>query len=101
MLVKISGELRYGNTSLAMELEVDVSGAVALIGPNLSGKSILLQCIFDKATRRIGRGVAKSLPCEVDGKGYTAVYVDAYRVVAQLYEAAVREELAELKERVD
>jgi len=43
MWVKVAGELAYGGGTLAVELEIDASGAVALIGPNLTGKSLLLQ----------------------------------------------------------
>jgi ABC-type enterochelin transport system ATPase subunit len=55
MGVKVAGELAYGGGTLAVELEIDVSGAVALIGPNLTGKSLLLLCIFSRY-RRLNRG---------------------------------------------
>jgi ABC-type phosphate/phosphonate transport system ATPase subunit len=55
MRVRASGELAYGGGTLAVELEIDASGVVALIGPNLTGKSLLLQCIFQRGSSTIGR----------------------------------------------
>ena len=54
MRVRAAGKLAYGGGTLAVNLEVDASGAVALIGPNLTGKSLLLQCIFQRGSSTIG-----------------------------------------------
>ena len=100
MRVRASGELAYGGGTLAVELEVDASGAVALIGPNLTGKSLLLQCIYQRGKSKIGRPLQTppDLICDVEREEYLAVYVDAYRVVSQLYEVAMRERLKDLRE---
>jgi len=100
MRVRAAGELAYGGGALAVELEVDASGAVALIGPNLTGKSLLLQCIYQRGRSRIGRPLQAQpdLACDVEREGYLAIYVDAYRVVSQLYEVAVRERLGGIRE---
>jgi len=95
MRVRASGELAYGGGTLAVDLEVDASGAVTLIGPNLTGKSLLLQCIFQRGESKIGRPLQAppELICDVEKGGYLAIYADAYRVVSQLYETAIRERL--------
>jgi hypothetical protein len=95
MRTKIEGEIRYGTSALIAELEINASGAVALIGPNLTGKSLLLQCIYQRGEPRIGRPLQAppELICDVERENYLAVYVDAYRVVSQLYETAIRERL--------
>jgi hypothetical protein len=100
MRVRVAGELAYGRGILAVELEVDASGAVALIGPNLTGKSLLLQCIYQRGKSRIGRPLQAppDLICDVEREDYLAVYVDAYRVVSQLYETAIRERLEGIRE---
>jgi hypothetical protein len=100
MQVRVTGELAYGRGTLAVELEVDASGAVALIGPNLTGKSLLLQCIYQRGKPRIGRPLQAppDLICDVEKEDYLAVYVDAYRVVSQLYETAIRERLEGIRE---
>ena len=100
MRVRVTGELAYGRGTLAVELEVDASGAVALIGPNLTGKSLLLQCIYQRGKSRIGRPLQAppDLICDVEREDYLAVYVDAYRVVSQLYETAIRERLKGIRE---
>jgi tetratricopeptide (TPR) repeat protein len=87
--------LAYGGGTLVVELEIDASGAVALIGPNLTGKSLLLQCIYQRGEPRIGRPLQAppELICDVEKGGYLAIYVGAYRVVSQLYETAIRERL--------
>ncbi len=89
MRVRAAGELAYGGGTLAVDLEVDASGAVALIGPNLTGKSLLLQCIFQRGSSTIGRPLQAppDLICDVEKGEYLAIYVDAYRMVSQLYEA--------------
>ncbi|MFZ8808964.1 MAG: hypothetical protein ACO2PN_12800 [Pyrobaculum sp.] len=95
MRVRAAGELAYGGGTLVVELEIDASGAVALIGPNLTGKSLLLQCIYQRGEPRIGRPLQAppELICDVEKGGYLAIYVGAYRVVSQLYETAIRERL--------
>jgi len=95
MRVRAAGELAYGGGTLVVELEIDASGAVALIGPNLTGKSLLLQCIYQRGEPRIGRPLQAppELICDVAKGGYLAIYVGAYRVVSQLYETAIRERL--------
>jgi len=100
MQVRVTGELACGRGILAVELEVDASGAVALIGPNLTGKSLLLQCIYQRSKSRIGRPLQAppDLICDVEREDYLAVYVDAYRVVSQLYETAIRERLEGIRE---
>jgi hypothetical protein len=100
MRVRAAGELAYGGETLAVELEIDASGAVALIGPNLTGKSLLLQCIYQRGRYRIGRPLQASpdLICDVEREDYLAVCVDAYRVVSQLYETAIRERLKVIRE---
>jgi energy-coupling factor transporter ATP-binding protein EcfA2 len=100
MRVRAAGELAYGGGTLAVELEVDASGVVALIGPNLTGKSLLLQCIYQRGEPRIGRPLQAppDLICDVEREDYLAVYVDAYRVVSQLYETAIRERLEVIRE---
>lgn len=100
MWVKMAGELAYGGGTLAVELEIDASGAVALIGPNLTGKSLLLQCIYQRGEPRIGRPLQAppELICDIEKGGYLAIYVDAYRVVSQLYETAIRERLEVIRE---
>jgi hypothetical protein len=100
MQVRAAGELAYGGGTLAVELEIDVSGAVALIGPNLTGKSLLLQCIYQRGESKIGRPLQAppDLICDVEREDYLAVYVDAYRVVSQLYEVAMRERLKDIRE---
>ena len=100
MRVRVAGELAYGGGTLVVELEVNASGAVALIGPNLTGKSLLLQCIYQRGKSRIGRPLQAppDLICDVEREGYLAVYVDAYRVVSQLYETAVRERLEGIRD---
>ncbi|WP_425357485.1 hypothetical protein [Pyrobaculum neutrophilum] len=39
MKVYLGGTLKYGNVDLALDIEIEAKGAVALIGPNLSGKN--------------------------------------------------------------
>jgi hypothetical protein len=96
MEVKVAGE--YGKT--LVDIKVDVSGATALIGPNLAGKSLVLRCIYDRARVRIGRPlrVPPELICGVEREDYLAVYVDAYRAASQLYETAIRERLEVIRE---
>jgi len=98
MKTKITGEI--GNKTLAVDLEIDGTGAVALIGPNLTGKSLVLRCIYQRAQSRIGRPLQAppDLICDVEREDYLAVYVDAYRVVNQLYETAMRERLEVIRE---
>ncbi len=100
MRVRVAGELAYGGGTLVVELEVDASGAVALIGPNLTGKSLLLQCIYQRGKSRIGRllQAPPDLICDVEREDYLTVYVDTYRVVSQLYETAIRERLEGIRE---
>jgi hypothetical protein len=100
MRVRAAGELAYGGGTLAVELEIDASGVVALIGPNLTGKSLLLQCIYQRGKSQIGRPLQAppELICDVEKGGYLAIYVDAYRVVSQLYETAIRERLEVIRE---
>ena len=100
MLVKIVGELPYSDKTLVVDLEADVSGATALVGPNLTGKSLMLQCLYAMAGQRIGRPIRppQGLRCEVETTDYTGIYVDAYRVVAQLYEVAAQESLGRMME---
>jgi len=100
MWIRVAGELAYGGGTLAVELEIDASGAVALIGPNLTGKSLLLQCIYQRGKSKIGRPLQAppDLICDVEREDYLAVYVDAYRVVSQLYETAIRERLEGIRE---
>ncbi|MFZ8840224.1 MAG: hypothetical protein ACO2PM_15190 [Pyrobaculum sp.] len=100
MRVRVAGELAYGGGTLVVELEVDASGAVALIGPNLTGKSLLLQCIYQRGEPRIGRPLQAppDLNCDVEREDYLTVYVDTYRVVSQLYETAIRERLEGIRE---
>ena len=98
MKTKIVGQTR--SNKLVVELEINASGAVALIGPNLAGKSLLLRCIYQHARSRIGRllQAPPDLICDVEREDYLAVYVDAYRVVSQLYETAIRERLEVIRE---
>jgi hypothetical protein len=100
MRVRVAGELADGGGTLVVELEVDASGAVALIGPNLTGKSLLLQCIYQRGKSRIGRPLQAppDLICDVEREDYLALYVDAYRVVSQLYETVIRERLEGIRE---
>jgi hypothetical protein len=100
MRVRVAGELAYGGGTLVVELEVDASGAVALIGPNLTGKSLLLQCIYQRGKSRIGRPLQAppDLICDVERGDYLTVYVDTYRVVSQLYETVIRERLEGIRE---
>ncbi len=100
MRVRASGESAYGGGTLAVELEIDASGAVALIGPNLTGKSLLLQCIYQRGKSKIGRPLQAppDLICDVEREDYLTVYVDTYRVVSQLYEVAMRERLKDIRE---
>ncbi|MGC9171121.1 MAG: hypothetical protein ACP5HD_10350, partial [Thermoproteus sp.] len=69
MRVTLKGSLRYGNRDIGIDIELDVGGAVSLVGPNLTGKSLALWCIYAHAARRIGRAVERELPnvdCRVD-----------------------------------
>jgi hypothetical protein len=107
-MVKINGELKYGNKQLIVDINLDnVSGATALIGPNLSGKTLVLRCIFSRARHRIGRPIhygpyPHGLTCDVErDDNYTAVYVDAYRVVNQLYETVAKDLLSIIKENAE
>jgi hypothetical protein len=103
MWVRVAGELAYGRGTLSVELEIDASGAAALIGPNLTGKSLLLQCIYQRGESKIGRPLQAppDLICDVEREDYLAIYVDAYRVVSQLYEAAVRERLEDIRKNIE
>ncbi len=98
--VKIFGEL---NNKVVTDIEVDASGAVALIGPNLTGKSLLLRCIYQRARSRIGRPIQFpfELSCDVEKEGYMAIYVDAFRIISQMYEAVIRERLEVIKENAE
>jgi predicted ATPase len=97
--VKISGELN----KVVVEIEADASGAVALIGPNLSGKSLVLRCLYDRAVYKIGRSIRfpSELTCGIDREDYVAIYVDAFRTASQLYEATIKERLEIIKENAE
>jgi len=103
MKTKINGELKYGRSTLIVELETDASGAVALVGPNLTGKSLLMRCLYQMGKTRIGRPVQTppELTCEVEREDYVAIYVDAFRVVSQLYESSIQEKLEVIKKNAE
>jgi hypothetical protein len=97
--VILKGSLRYGNRDIGVDIRLDVGGAVSLVGPNLTGKSLTLWCIYAHAAKKIGRAVERELPnleCRVDSADYYAVYVDAYRVAVQLYELSVKPRLEDI-----
>lgn len=98
--VRVAGELAYGSAVITPQIEAEVSGAVALIGPNLAGKSLLLQCLYSCARDKVGRPLQlpAGLACDTERDDYLAIFVDAYRVVSQLYEAALRDRLEAIKE---
>jgi predicted ATP-dependent endonuclease of OLD family len=97
--VKISGELN----KVVVDIEANASGAVALIGPNLTGKSLLLQCIYSRASSKIGRHIQfpSELTCDCEENDYVAIYVDAYRVAGKLYEVAIRDRLDIIRENAE
>jgi hypothetical protein len=102
--VRVAGELAYGGTVITPQIEAEVSGAVALIGPNLTGKSLLLQCLYSRARdKKVGRPLQPppGLECDAERDDYLAIFVDAYRVVSQLYEAALHDRLEVIKEHAD
>ncbi|MGC9051729.1 hypothetical protein [Pyrobaculum sp.] len=102
MKVGLRGSLAYGNKKVGIDIEFEAVGATSLVGPNLTGKSLALWCIYSSARRRFGRVIKRELPdvvCEVEPGDYYAVYVDAYRVAVQLFELAVRENIEMIRER--
>lgn len=100
MQVRVTGELAYGSAVITPQIDAEVSGAVALIGPNLTGKSLLLQCLYSRARDKVGRPLQPppGLKCDAERDDYLAIFVDAYRVVSQLYEAALHDRLEVIKE---
>ncbi|ACB40077.1 hypothetical protein [Pyrobaculum neutrophilum] len=96
VILKSDG-LTYGDTKLKVDIELDVGGATALIGPNMAGKSLALHCIAARSRRLYARAMPE-LPPELDCRvepdlDYYAVLVDAYRVMAQAYEKLLEKPL--------
>jgi len=99
MKTKITGEL-YGNTLI--DVEIDVSKTTALVGPYIIGRPVL-QCIYQRAMSRIGRSLHQipGLICDVEKEDYVAIYVDAYRMVSQLYEIVIQDKLESIKQNAE
>ncbi|RFA95076.1 hypothetical protein [Pyrobaculum aerophilum] len=101
-MISLKGKLTYGNKEIGVDIEIEPARVTLLTGPNLTGKSLVLRCIYKMATKQLGRfkrdqiwqGL-EGVRCDVDNKIDLAIYVDAYRTSIQLYEY-IRDEFAEI-----
>ena len=90
-MITVKGSLIYGNKNIAVDIELEPARLTILTGPNLTGKSLVLRCVYNKAETRVGRLSAKDLwiegvSCDATETIKLAVYLDAYRTAIQLYE---------------
>ncbi|MEM0278233.1 MAG: hypothetical protein QW677_11285 [Pyrobaculum sp.] len=90
-MITVKGNITYGNKNIAVNIELEPARLTILTGPNLTGKSLVLRCLYSKAEIKVGRlsvqdfGI-EGLSCDATESIKLAVYVDAYRTAIQLYE---------------
>lgn len=92
-MATVKGILTYGNKNVVVDIELQPARLTILIGPNLTGKSLVLRCMYSKAEARVGRLSDRDLwkglegiTCDAGEAVELAVYLDAYRTAIQLYE---------------
>ncbi|MGB9704522.1 MAG: hypothetical protein ACPL3C_03655 [Pyrobaculum sp.] len=103
-MVSIRGVIKYGQKQIEVDIDTPLDKRITILtGPNLTGKSLVLKCIYTHAKRAIGRIAQEDikhmlgdLNCQVDRKIDVAIYVDAYRTSIQLYEY-ITEEFSRIK----
>ena len=80
--------------------ELDLSKLTVIIGPNLSGKSAILRCIYSSVPAlekfNLGSYTGPLEECQVEGEENFdyVVYIDVYAITYRIYE-----ELRDLMER--
>lgn len=90
-MITVKGDLTYGNKNVKVDIELEPARLTVLTGPNLTGKSLVIRCVYNRAETRVGRLSAKDLwiegvSCDATETIKLAVYLDAYRTAIQLYE---------------
>jgi predicted ATPase len=96
MRVKINIELN----SISFNGELDLPKLTVIIGPNLSGKSVVLKCIYSSVPApekfNLGSYIESLGECQVEeGENFDyAVYIDVYAITYRIYE-----EVKDLMER--
>lgn len=84
---RISGSLSYGTRALTVDLELDVRPLTMLIGPNLTGKSLVLQALAEhrgfKPRIDVPSGLSVHVEPAFEGE---VLFIDSFRVVEQLYD---------------
>ena len=104
MKIALRGSLQYGDKDLHVDISLEMEPTTALIGPNLTGKSLALQCIHRHAKERYGRDLGWApvgVFCEVSEEDYVSIYLDVYRTVNQLYERALSSRISSMKRIID
>lgn len=90
-MITVRGNITYGNKNISIDIELEPARLTILTGPNLTGKSLVLRCVYSKAETKVGRLSVEDLwvegvSCDATEAIKLAVYVDAYRTAVQLYE---------------
>ena len=90
-MITVKGSLTYGNKNVSVEIELEPARLTILTGPNLTGKSLVLKCVYSKAETKVGRLgdedlLIEGVSCDATEAIELAIYVDAYRTAIQLYE---------------
>jgi len=100
MSCSISAQLSYGGWKLALDASIDLAPVTLLVGPNLTGKSLVM-CLLASALGKPHKTcptVEARVRCSIEG-GYV-LFLDAYRASAYIYEI-VEGELSALEELSD
>jgi len=100
MSCSISTELNYGGWRLVLDVSIDLAPVTLLVGPNLTGKSLVM-CLLASALGRPHTTcptVEARVRCPIEG-GYV-LFLDAYRASAYVYEI-IKGELSVLEELSD
>jgi len=100
MSCNISAQLSYGGWKLALDASIDLAPVTLLVGPNLTGKSLIM-CLLASTLGKPHKtcpAIEARVRCPIEG-GYV-LFLDAYRASAYIYEM-IKGELSALEELSD